>query len=609
MIEQADIFRIVDSAVKAINTEDSQPNPIYDKYVDMQHRVAIHADDVFPTRLFKEKAPNETPQEFNYRKDTYRSNTRQDWNRAVGLLNRLWNDQNWSLKLKEDLPIYSSTPISDYIYKDYPRGGNLIEWFKTTVTKAKANLFNGVVAVKPELKYIVNDDGSYVVDENGMYIVDDRELPKPVAYVYTPEQVIDFQDERFALIMLTEKSMIWPSRGISDPKLKKPIGLVFDFYDDTYIYRITQIGAKTDWQFRYEVYFQHNLGYVPCDKIKGIPIGKDDNNGYQLYKSIFYDAVDLLDTALYDYSTLQCSKVAHAFLERWEYVDDCPNGCANGVIHEGGESITCGTCNGKGSVSKRGVFNTIQIRTKGANISPDDMISPPGAGYVPKDAAILEFLAKDIDKTIEKAFVNANLPVAAQADGNTATEAKIDRDELIVALMMEATQLFGMLNNVLYYIGFMRYGTSYQGHSIIKPTDLAIMTAYDLTLELEKAANQPSIVKSKLEKQYLQARFSADNDELLRMFEVVEYVDTLLYMTPEAITGGILNSTVAKWQAILHNSIVSFIAQKEAENPRYLDTDLATVKTDLETMAKALASEIAPTVNADDILNRIGQTA
>ena len=606
MIELTDLDNIRKTAVKAYTSKDGEPNPIYYQAVDMQYRVAVHSEDLFPDKMFKQKAPNETDAEFEYRKKTYRNNTKQDWNRAVGLLNRLWNEQNWSLKFNDDEALYSDNSMASYVYKDYPRGGNLIEWFKTTVTKAKANLFNGVIAVKPELDYIVGEDGDYLVDDNGSYIVDDTVLPEPVAYVYTPEQVLDFQDEKFALILLTEKSPIKLSRNSNEQKME---GLVMDFYDDTYIYRIKQFGVKSDYTFETTVYFEHNLGYLPVDKIKGIPLGRDDNNGYQLYKSLFYDAIDLLDTALYDFSTLQCSKVAHAFLERWEYVDECSAGCSDyerdGIfrVPSGDGYAVCSTCNGKGTSSKKGVFNTFQIRSKGLTVSGDDAISPPPAGYINKDATILEFLKKEIQDTIDKAFVMANIPISGQANGNSATEAKIDRDELIVALMMEATQLFGLLNNTLYYIGGMRYGSSYQGHVITKPTDLSILTAYDLTQEINSATNQPSIVKSQLQKEYLNARFSGDTAEMQELNTVVEYSDALLYMTDESIRANLLAGTIAKWQVILHNSVVSFIKQKTTDDPKYLEGDLATIKTDLETMAKAMEASISPTTGANTILD------
>jgi len=604
MINLTDIDNIRATAVKALLAKDGEPNPIYLQAVKMQRQVAVHSEGVFPTELFRLKAPNETDAEFQYRQDTYRCNTKQDWNRAVGLLNRLWNDQNWSLR-------FSDEGMEEYIYKDYPRGGNFIEWFKTTATKAKANLFNGVIAVKPELVYIVGEDGNYLVNDQGGYVVDDRSLPEPVAYIYAPSQVIDFQEEKFALILLNEKSPILLAPNSS---IKKMEGYVFDFYDDTYIYRIKQVGVKTDWKFETVVYFQHNLGYLPCDKIKGIPIGKDDNNGYQLYKSLFYDAIDALDGALYDYSTLQCSKVSHAFLERWEYVDDCPAGCGDldgsGIykIRMDGDPVACNTCNGTGHTSKKGVFNTYQIRSRGRMKDEDDAISPPPAGYIVKDPTILEFLKEEIKDAVDKAFIMANIPVTSRSTGATATEVDIDRDELFVALMLEATQLFGLLNNVLYYIGAMRYGTNYQdGHVITKPTDLSILTAYDLTQEIKESVNQPSIIRAKLQREYDNARFSTDGNEVGRLMDIAEYTDSLLYMSDDAIRANLLSNTIAKWQVILHNSLVSFIKRLTVKNPAYLDGDLEAIRVELEGLAKSQEASISPTVGAADILSLANQ--
>jgi hypothetical protein len=149
----------------------------------------------------------------------------------------------------------------------------------------------------------------------------------------------------------------------------------------------------------------------------------------------------------------------------------------------------------------------------------------------------------------------------------------------------------------------MRYGSSYQGHVITKPTDLSILTAYDLTQEINSAVNQPSIVKSALQKEYLNARFSGDTAEMQELNTVVEYSDALLYMTDESIRANLLAGTIAKWQVILHNSVISFIKQKTTDDPRYLEGDLATIKTDLETMAKQMEASISPTTGANTILD------
>ena len=56
MIELTDLDNIRKTAVKAYTSKDGEPNPIYYQAVDMQYRVAVHSEDLFPDKMFKQKA-------------------------------------------------------------------------------------------------------------------------------------------------------------------------------------------------------------------------------------------------------------------------------------------------------------------------------------------------------------------------------------------------------------------------------------------------------------------------------------------------------------------------------------------------------------------------
>ena len=91
----------------------------------------------------------------------------------------------------------------------------------------------------------------------------------------------------------------------SGSKMEKS-GIVLELYDDTNIWKIYQTGKKSDMEFSEPVlYFQHNLGYVPCHKLMGTPQLINDEIAFQ---SPFITAVPFLDQVVLDESYLQISK-------------------------------------------------------------------------------------------------------------------------------------------------------------------------------------------------------------------------------------------------------------------------------------------------------------
>jgi hypothetical protein len=66
-------------------------NPIYRRSVELEEEMEVHMEAKhFPEKLFKSKAPNENPEEFNYRKSIYQPVTKPFMNRAFRTINRIW---------------------------------------------------------------------------------------------------------------------------------------------------------------------------------------------------------------------------------------------------------------------------------------------------------------------------------------------------------------------------------------------------------------------------------------------------------------------------------------------------------------------------------------
>ncbi len=569
----------------------------------MYNRILNHYTSKFPADIFKKKAPNETESEFNYRKETYRSNTKQDYGKALHMVNRIWNEQNWSLSFNEDDSFYGEDTMQKYVLQDYPRGNNIVKYFQTIVTKNKDNDPNGILCVKPLARFVMGDDGMPLTTEQGVYVYDDTELIEPAAYLYHSDKVMDFVHDKYAMVLTDRHSVV---KVGGEPKLK---GLVFEFYDDTAIYEVRQKGDISDYKFDVFVYYQHNLGSLPAFKLKGMPIGVDDD-ARQLYKSPFYDAIDLLDTSVYNFSTLQASIAANVYLQKWEYQSECDYMQCNGTgtIVEDGTESNCPRCKGSGFVSRAGVFGTYQVKPPQLLSGTDDNVTVPPAGYIQKDTSVLEFLEKNVDKNKADAFAMINIDVTGKATGNkTATGQFIDREEMFSFLSVESEQNFDLLNSCLWAIGFMRYGERYNGHTLTTPNQFGIYSPADLTAEIAEAnkANLPGVYVAGLTKQAFHTRFSSLNVQSDRAFQVVNYVDGVAYKTDEQINLGILSGTIAKWQSTLHTNFEAYLAQEIEEDSEFLNRPLTEIKEALDTRAKADQAAINPQPTGEDIINNI----
>lgn len=322
------LHRQAQSALHKADKPLPEYHPTYTAAIDMAEAIRVHsAMHSFPQRLFRAKAPNEDPAQFAYRKENYRPVTMPFWNRALQVLNRIWNEQNYLVHWPER----EDAGQQEYFCKEYPAYTSLIAYFESVVTRWKVNDPNAVLCIRPEsLPVAQNEEGEWVALDN---------VPvSPVAALFPSERVIQYEQGRYCLIELPEKSPVKFGNSIVQE------GLIYELYDEENIYRITQVGRKADYTFETELYYPHQLGWLPVYKLRGIPM---EHEGKLLYKSHFYDAVPLLDTALYDSSTLDISKVGAAFPHRWAVVEDCNyQGCnGEGSIYQGeGEERRLVTC-------------------------------------------------------------------------------------------------------------------------------------------------------------------------------------------------------------------------------------------------------------------------
>lgn len=605
MLEPGFIAALTDEVVKAIKEDERNPkdkrgypafNPIYRESVTLDEEVAVHSElKAFPSKLFKSKAPNESDAERKYREESYQPETLPLWNRALANTNRILNEQNYSIKWDEENEKDETRP-SLYFEKDYPLYGSFITAYVDSVIRPrKINSPNSLLCFKPR------DLPFSPTEEEGMngrdYSFDDTQLIEPVGVIYKPEQVLRYRPGEYAFIRLNEFS--WVDTG---KKNKEKVGLVFELYDKDAIYRIEQVGKQTDWLFETYLYYQHDWNKLPCSKLKGQPIDRD---GDLLYKSYFYDAVPPLNQALYDSSTLQVSKVANVFLEKWEYAAVCDNTeCNDGKIKIYGDGdsykeATCSSCKGTGW-KRNGVLGVYQLRMPD-RMNPAEPQTPP-AGYIQKNTEVLTFLREEIKYNERKSFLFMGVDVSDSdvKGSDTALGKMIDREALFSALKVIASELFDLIEFGISAIGYMRYGKEFKQPHINRPTTFSIRTYQDLTIEISEAikAGLPEVALRTLIDEYLKTRFSS-NAEKTMIADLVAAADDLQMMPTADIATRLGQGTIAKWQDVLHVNIYRFIDEL-SQDKDWMNRDMNLKVADLQAKAQGMATEIQPKANSPE---------
>lgn len=580
--------RNIDFKWKGKDKEKPGYTPVYNQAVDIADSIRVHADlGSFPTRLFKKKAPNEDDAQWEYRMNNYRAATRIYWNRAEGVFNRVWNEQNYVIDWP-DKPEYK-----EYFEEEYPKYKSLVAYFESVVTQKKLRDANAVLLVRPfEIPTTLNDEGQVVAD--------DATRISPVCKIYGCERVVAFAEGQYCMVEMPEKSWVdYNGKSVQE-------GLIYEFYNDTNIYHIVQTGKKIDYRFETVIYYPHNLGKVPAFILKGKVNELDEGD---LYEPPLHPAVPHLDEALYDYSTKSISKVASAFPHKWAFAEPCNHCTGNGYIYEGSAAegnerrVNCKECGGTGRTRPFGPTSVIEIKPPTGGM--DSAIPTPPGGYIHPDTDVLDFLQKEYREGVIDAFANLNIDVSRDkpTGDETATGRLIDREELHSAILIFSNEIFDLLKNAIECIGLMRWGAEFKMPIIAPPVSFAMRDEADLTTELKEAieAKLPNSVRRKLVMEYIETRFT--NNAKMKSYIMLQFLADALFALDEVeIMGWKGLGLIEAWQCTLHLNIESYIAEFEAEDKNWMDKPFADKKAALIERAKADTPK-QPGRSADDILN------
>lgn len=551
-------------------------SPIYGETVRLYDKVKIHCDITeVPKEILLRKFPNETDEEYDYRVKNYEPVTPSFWNKAIGTVNRIWNKQNYSIEWKD-------SEQGEYFVTDYPVYGSLEVFFKSIVTNQKINDPNSVLAIKPfQIPVKEDSEGNYVADQS-------KEI-SPFCYIYCSKDIMFYEEDQ-ALVLSEEKSEI--QTNINE---KKKEGLVFNLYDEEYIYRIYQVGKQEDYNFESEIYYQHGLGYMPVWKLKGFPVYYENA---LLYHSYFIGALPLLNKAVSMDTTLDVCLAKFTYPMRAYAYEPCTApGCDHGKVltYVDGAAchVPCKSCNGTGDKNyKFSPHRDWKYRTPDPNFEAGSQVPFPGFEFIEPPTNNMDWTYKTVYDLIVKGFAFLNIDVSnSDVKGSeTALGKKIDREELMSFLMLFSTEIFHLLKEVISAIGEMRY-QNFTEPVVGPPTEFSIKNASDLTEEYAKAqeSHLPSYMQLGIMNDFVKQRFGQD-EFTTRLNQIISLADPYITFSNDDIIGRKGAGIIDTWQVILHDSISLFVHQKLTEDEKYLEKKDMEIVADLEAMAKEKAN-------------------
>ena len=534
--------------------------PGYNYAAKMYDSILPHTrPDIYPAHLLSVRAPNQTDAQAEYIRANYKPTTLSVFEDFKATISRAFADQNWSIRYSPELePIFGDDTFQRYVNNEIAKFGSLEMFVKTMLPTLKLIDPNGIIAIEPQdVDTIENEEGEEIIS---------NELIRPMPEYYSCKSIVGQDYGEYYMVITDDKSEV--KNGSKSEKS----GLVLEIYDTMNIWKVYQIGKRSDFTFSEpELYFAHNLGYVPAQKLQGMP---QLINGEIAFQSPFITAVPLLDQVILDESYLQISKATSAFPfmvalgEICEFTDREGNKCQDGQIFDpiNGGYRTCSSCNGSGVKSRFSPTGMLLIKPKTALSEGDSALSGEYLKFVSPPMDTLNFLRVEIEQQMAKARRILHLPSSDETgtigEASTATGSLNKLRALYAFIKPISDQLFNLYEFCLVTMGRMRYGEQFGGVNLVYPTSFDISTPSDYLAVISegvKAGVPPSITFSNVYN-YIKAIHYTD-EETSAVYDLILNADELLLMNSADIALRVANGTIEKYQDVIHHSAPQLIME------------------------------------------------
>lgn len=603
MYQQTEIQSIVEKVIKDMKPLDSKinarstkyqkkvdPKDIpeywkgYNKALKNMQAIKVHAEiGEFPEELFAVRAPNQTDAEAAYIRANYKQKTLPVFMDYISTMTRPFFDGNWSINYQQDRwkdsYVKAGEDLQSYVEGEITPVGDLENFIKMVIAQTKAIDANGVVAIRPKT---IPTTIVYGEDDQPMVEVDNTELFEPIPIYYSTEQKMDFVRNKYYLIHTDEKSNVY----YAGKEMK--IGHVFEFYDDTNIWRIIQIGNFVDYKFDYQLFYAHEWDRVPVAEMMGVPQMLDSQN--MIWISPFHYAVPNLNTALVSEQYLNASKDKTMFPYlvmigrpcdfEYENEDGQKSSCEDGHVYNTatGKNMTCPGCLGTGQKDRVSPFGVLLMNPGDEFNKGDAAAGRQAMYYVSPDPAALEFVREGIELDIEGAkkilHQQTSNSIVKGTENLTATGMSLDTKAMFAFVKTPSDQMFYLWEFILDATGWMRYGNDYVKAILIKPVSFDYNTDQDYLYQIGEAqkAGLPPFVIHSIIFRYLQTLYYNEKDRAI-VFSLIINTDRLLTLSQDDIKMKFRMGLCYDWETILHDSSINLISELMAADEKFIEMD------------------------------------
>jgi hypothetical protein len=560
--------------------------------------------DLFPAHLFENMGPNAKERDKLFAKLNYKAITMPVFIDFLNTIMRAFQDGNWSIK-------YEDEEYQKYLQEELPLYDSLEVFMKEIFVATKLRDANGIIAIKPyEVSYMLDDEGKVRTDDLGNPLIAD-ELIQPYPVYYQSKDIISQLQSVYYAVISGEKSLVeLQGKQVSE-------GIVIEIYDDKHIWRINQVGKKDKYEFgQPQIYWQHDLGYIPAIKLKGVPVLMPDSieKVGLMYASHFSYAVDNLDRVITDDATLEIVKKKCAFPYMVAVGQACDFSinnvkCNNGKIwdEDATKEIVCPSCNGSGLKNRLSPSGELLINPGTGLDTGDTQLKGDYIKFVAPDTQIFEFLEQQKKDNENRARRIIHIK---DVDGKfvynsdkTATGSDNDMKAMYAFIQPISDQIFDAYKFFVDTIEDMRYGKTDE-HSVIivapQSFDLSSSSDYlEQITALSNAGAPPTTIREFMHK-FLRSMFYADV-ESAQILEVIMAADNLMPFNNETIAAKVERGVAEKWQEILHDQAFNLVQEVISEVPNYLTLPMG----EQIDLLKAKAQSKVPVQQGDDLATRL----
>ena len=561
-----------------------EPFSGYSAIVNAYKKILVHTEsNVFPSELFNKRAPNETVEEFEYRKSNFKQITLPVFLDYLNTRGRAWHNSNWSIVYGEDAKMFQNETLQNYLENGLYMHGSLISFITSTMPKIKAQDPNGVIIVRPsEFEY---------KEVNGELVLNDQSLLEPTIYYYTCEQVLGYDEDEYCVVDTGEKSLV------DKYGKQQKAGYILEYHTPNSYFIITQVGRFTDFNFEIVEVLNHNWGKMLVTKLEGVP---NFINNEIVWESPFSYAVDHLDNALLKSSNLFISESKSAYPVRIMLGNECDftdgeNKCTYGQIFYNSENglakKACPSCGGSGL--KNRISPNGEMLFNGKDLQDSGVSSSEILRYVAPDSEILNYLRDGIQMDIDSARKILHLNTSsdkASANSESATLSNLENKALLSFVSQIANQEFGLYEWCIDAIGYLRYGDKYVKPNVIRPVSFDFTTEQDYLTLLKTAreSNAPSFVIRMIVQKYVSNTYFGTT-ESAKTFDLLVFADRLFEYNNEEVKIMLAQGLITPLEGHLHTSAIYYINELILENPSFFDLSIDLQK---EQLVSKIESEL-----------------